>query len=462
MIETILAGLVLDDEYSRKVAPYLKPDYFDDPAARHFRVVYETVYAYMTRYGSRPTVEALGVELAQRPGVNENVFRDAAKLVGTLREHLDPATDRAWLVDQTEAFCRKRSLHMGVNKYIEVMRGESRDLTEDGLADYVRQAASVSFTTTLGHSYFDDAEKRWEEYVKRESRVPFDLASLNRITRGGLPPKSLSCILASTGVGKSMVMSHLAAANMTMGKNVVYFSLEMSEIGSTSIGERIDANLMGVNMDMIAALQKEQFMRKVADMRAKTLGDLIIKQYPTAGASAHHFRVFLDQLRNKKTFKPDIVYVDYVNLCLSSRIKSGADMNSYMYIKYVAEELRGLAVEYDVPIVTATQTNRSGFNNSDIDLDNVAESWGLPATCDFMIALIPEEELEAKGQLMVKQLKNRWCGTTTNRKFVIGIDKPKSRLRDVEEIASRAVAPGGIASSALAKLNGRLSFGGLK
>lgn len=426
--EIVLANLLDDPQYARRVLPFLKPAYFDDVAARHYRVVFDVISDYATKYGKVPTREAIDVELATRKGFSDETAQAASDLVARLKA--DSGTDSQWLLDVTEDFCRRKAAYSALMRGYEMVGGDETRLRLDAMHDLWREALSVSFDTELGHDYLEDAEARFAAYKKQEKRVPFDIPILNKITRGGLPGGSLSVVLAATGVGKSQYMGHIAAHQLMMGKNVLYFTLEMSAM--EQIGERIDSNLMGVDVRLVQSLDRDVYMAKINAIRAKTKGKLILKEYPTASAGVHHFRTFINELRLKKNFVPEIIYVDYINLCVSSRVRSGSDVNSYTVIKMIAEELRGLAMELDVPVVTATQTNRSGFNNTDIDLTNTADSIGLPQTADFMIALISTEELEQKGQLQVKQLKNRWAGIVDYGKFMLGIDRSRMRLYEID------------------------------
>lgn len=434
MIEiAILAHLLEDEQYARKVLPFLRAEYFEDAGARQNKVLFEIIADYASRYGRVPTREAIDVELSQRTGFSDDTAQATHDLAHVLRT--DPATSKEWLLSKTEEFCQRKSAYRTLLKGLEYTSGDgSRMPPVAQIHDMWREALSINFDPDLGHNYLKDAAKRFEAYKKQERRVPFDLSILNKITRGGLPGKSLSCILASTGVGKSMIMGHMAASHLMMGKNVVYFTLEMSAM--EQIGERIDSNLMGTDVRQVAHLSREVFDAKIEAMSRKTLGELIIKEYPTGSAGTHHFRNFISELRLKSDFRPDIVFVDYINLCVSSRIRAGSDANTYTIIKYIAQELRGLAMELDIPVVTATQTNRSGYKNTDPDMENTADSIGLPMEVDFMIALVSTEELEQKGQLLFKQLKNRWCGTSEYNKFLLGIDRSRMRLYELDAALS--------------------------
>lgn len=433
--ETILAHLLHDDSYSRKVLPFLKPEYFDDAAARHYRVLFEVISDYSAKYGSVPTQEAISVELDARTNITEETARAARDAAYNLRP--DANTAPKWLLDRTEDFCKRKAAYQTATHAFELIAEGEDEMPLTAIHDMWKDALSISFDPDLGHDYLDDAEKRFDSYKKQERRIPFDIPVLNKITRGGLPTKSLSVIMAPTGAGKSQFMGHLAAHQLMMGKNVLYFTLEMSAM--EQIGERVDANLMGVNTSQIEHLSREVFMAKIEGMRRKTLGKFIIKEYPTGSAGVQHFRAYINELQLKRSFTPDIIYVDYINLCMSSRYRKDAGL--YEIVKAIAEELRGLAMEFNVPVVTATQTNRQGFNNSEPDMTNTAESIGLPQTADFMISLTANEELESKGQLMVKQLKNRWCGTTEYNKFMLGIDRARMRLYELDEKASMFNSP---------------------
>jgi len=426
MIEnTIFNNLVFNEEFARKTLPFLKADYFQNKLDK---VLFKLIDEYVTKYNSIPTKAALIVELDSVSGTNDDEHK---MLVDKVNEIKDEQADVKWLVDQTEKYCQDRAIYNAIMSSIQIINGNSQD-GKGKIPALLSDALGVSFDTHIGHDFLDDFESRFEFYHQKEKRVPFDLDYFNTITKGGLPLKTLNVALAGTGVGKSLFMCHCAAANLMSGKNVLYITMEMAE---EKIAERIDANLLNEPMDMLSMLPKEAYDKKIERIKNKTLGKLIIKEYPTASAGAAHFRHLLGELKLKRNFVPDIIYVDYLNICMSSRLKYGSNVNSYTYIKSIAEEIRGLAVEFNVPIVSATQTTRSGYTNTDLGLEDTSESFGLPATADFMFALITSEELEDLGQILVKQLKNRYNDPSHHRKFVVGVDRSKMRLYNVEQSA---------------------------
>lgn len=424
---TILSHLIYNETYARKVLPFIKEEYFTD---KPYSIIFKLIYDYVEKYNAIPTKEALYIDLSKSREVNETEYATIKNKIAGLVSN--ETTDLQWLVDHTEKFCQERALFNAIRKSIGIMDNtEKGNLDKGSIPKLVQDALNVSFDTSIGHDLLEDWEIRYELYHKVENKVPFDIEKLNTITKGGFSRKTLNVFLGGTGVGKTLCMCHMAAANMVAGRNVLYITLEMAE---EKIAERIDANLLNVNLNDLTTLTKEEYQKAVTDIKDKTVGKLIIKEYPTATVNSSHFRFLLTELRLKKEFVPDIIYVDYLNLCTSSRIKmSGKD--SYGYIKAISEELRGLAVEFNLPIVSATQLNREGFTNSDADLTHTSESFGLPQTADFMAVLISTEELDSLGQYMVKQLKNRYNPITYMRKFVIGVDRDKMRLYDVEEEA---------------------------
>jgi replicative DNA helicase len=424
---TILKNLVHNEDFARKTLPFLKEDYFSDSSER---VVYKRIADFMTKYNSRPTREAIGIEIESSNNLTEEEHKRSMELVRNLVEP-EPVT-MDWLLESTEAFCQERAVFNAVMDSIAILDGKDKNRTKNTIPEILSEALGVSFDSHIGHDFIEDFEERYDYYHRVEEKVAFDLELFNKITRGGLSRKSLNIILAGTGVGKTLAMCHFAAANLTMGKNVLYITMEMAE---EKIAERIDANLLNVASEDLQQLPKEMYQNKIARLRSKTQGKLIIKEYPTASAHAGHIRHLLNELNLKRNFVPDIIYIDYLNICCSSRIKPGSNVNSYSYIKSIAEELRGLAVEKNVPIVSATQTTRSGYTSSDPGLEDTSESFGLPATADFMIALVRDEEMDERGQIMVKQLKNRYSDPANNRKFFIGVDRVKMRLFDLEESA---------------------------
>jgi len=422
----ILSHLLLNEEYGRKIVHFLKPEYFSD---RVERKVYELIERHVKRYNAFPTKESLASILAGENGMDEALFTGALDLTESLE--IEKATDQRWLIDETEKFCRFKALTNAISESIKILEGKDpKDhRTPDVLPQLLTDALSVSFEVAIGHDYFADADRRFDFYHVQETRIPFDLRMLNRITRGGLLKKTLTVLLASTGVGKTMFMCHLAAFNLMSGKNVLYISGEMQE---EKISERIDANLLGITTEELRALSREDFQKKVSAVHAKTKGNLVVKEFPPASVHSGHIRHLIQELRVKKKFIPDVIYVDYLNLFTSARMKMGGSVNTYVYIKSVAEEIRALAVEFDVPVITATQSNREGFGNSDLDLDNTSESWGLPATADLMLALISNEELEEMRQIMVKQLKNRYDDVSRNKRFTIGMDRSRMKFYDLD------------------------------
>ena len=434
----ILKHLIFDEKYTRKVLPFIKSEYFSDSAEK---VLFEQIQSYVTKFNTMPSKEALEIEIEKKINLSDEQYKSC---VGIIKEvSAEPEiNDTEWLIVNTESFCQEKAIYNGIMQSIQILDNKNtKDKLDKGsIPGILADALSVSFDHHVGHDFIDDADNRYEFYHRIEKRIPFDLDYFNRITKGGLPEKSLNIVLAGTGVGKSLFMCHCAAANLSIGKNVLYITLEMAE---ERIAERIDANLMNVEVDKLVALPKESYLKKVERIREKTTGKLIIKEYPTASANVSHFKHLLNELKLKRQFMPDIIYIDYLNICASSRMKMGNSVNSYTYIKAIAEELRGLAVEYRLPIVSATQTTRSGYSNTDVGLEDTSESFGLPATADLMFALISSEELEELNQIMVKQLKNRYNDPTTNKRFVIGVDRAKMRLYDAENTAQNDILDSG-------------------
>ena len=432
--KVILRNLVYNEEYLRKVLPFIEPDYFND---RSERVVFEHITKYAAEYNSLITKEVLQIEIEDRRDITQDEVKN---IYGTINELEDIECDFEWLSDTTEKWCRDRAIYLALMESIKIADGQDDKKNRDAIPTILSDALSVSFNRNVGHDYLEDYEERYELYNKKESRIQFDLEYFNKITKGGLPNKTLNIALAGTGVGKSLFMCHHASSVLLEGKNVLYITLEMAE---EKIAERIDANLLNVNIQEIVDLPKPIFEGKVTNLAKKTQGSLIIKEYPTASAHSGHFKALLNELALKKSFKPDIIFIDYLNICASSRYRAGSNVNSYSYIKAIAEELRGLAVEANVPIVSATQTTRSGYGSSDVDLTDTSESFGLPATADLMFALISTEELEDLGQIMVKQLKNRYNDPTINKRFVIGVDRSKMRLYDCDQSAQHDIVDSG-------------------
>ena len=424
MIEnTILENLVLNEEYSRKVIPFLSDEYFSDKTER---VIFTSIRDFVNSYNGVPTKEVLHISLSDRKDLTDDEYNKTTEIINSFSNREENVE---WLVDQTEKFCKDKSVYNAIMESIHIIDGKSTK-TENSIPEILSDALAVSFDTHIGHDYIEDSEERYESYHKTESRVPFDLEFFNIISNGGTPQKTLNVILAGTGVGKSLFMCHHAANCLTQNLNVLYITCEMSE---EKIAERIDANLMDITLDDLKELPKEMYDKKLNRAVSNISGKLIVKEYPTATANANHFRILLDELKIKKRFVPDIIFIDYLNICASSRLKTGSNVNSYTYIKSIAEELRGLAVENNVPVFTATQTNRSGFTNTDVGLEDTSESFGLPATADFMFAIISTEELEEQGQVLVKQLKNRYNDAFSNKKFVVGITRAKMKLSDVKK-----------------------------
>ena len=423
--QTILRNMLTDDGYMRKVLPFIKPEYFEGP----YRTLFKEAGKFVAKYNTLPTKEAFLVELNEHSDLTNDQFGAAVDIAQNLFD--GDEVDETWLLENTEKWCQDRAIYNAVMESISIIDGKHEKLTKNALPDLLQTALGVAFDTAVGHDYIEAAEDRYEFYHKEEDRIPFDLDYFQKITKGGVPNKTLNIALAGTGVGKSLFMCHVAASALSQGRNVLYITMEMAE---ERIAERIDANLLNVPIDQLENLSKDMFTTKVADLARKTTGKLIIKEYPTGAAHSNHFRALLNELKLKKQFEPDVIFIDYLNICASSRMKGmGGAINSYSYIKAIAEELRGLAVEFDLPIFSATQTTRSGFSNSDVGLEDTSESFGLPATADLMFALIATEELDREGQIMVKQLKNRYNDPTAHRRFVVGIDRSKMRLFDVEE-----------------------------
>ena len=420
---TALTQLLNNEDYARKVLPFIKENYFD---VREERIIFEEIFKFTEKYRKIPTQTSLEIEVGERKDLTD-VEHD--KVVEIIKSLNSTEVDFDWLVDTTEKFCKDKAIYNAIVEGISIIDGKDKKRSPDAIPDILTDALGVSFDDSVGHDYLLDSDDRYTYYHKVEERIPFDLEYFNRITKGGLPPKTLNIALAGTGVGKSLFMCHMAANCLSQGKNVLYITLEMAE---ERIAERIDANLMNISMEDLHDLPKKMFDNKIASLMSKTNGKLIVKEYPTASAHSNHFRGLIKELAIKRTFKPDIIFIDYLNICASSRFKGATNANSYSYIKSVAEELRGLAVECNVPIMSATQTTRGGFTSTDIGLEDTSESFGLPATADFMFALISNEEMEELGQILVKQLKNRYNDPTVNKRFVIGIDRSKMLLYDVE------------------------------
>lgn len=434
MIEqTILSGLIANESYTRKVIPFINSSYF---AERSDKIIFEMISAHLDEYNTLPSKEVLDISLDEKRGINESETKQIKQKIEALE--FDQSTDEAWLVDKTEKFCKDRAIFNAVKESIVILDDQDSKSTKDrgSIPQILSDALAISFDTAIGHDFLDDFSQRYDFYHTKENKIEFDLDIMNKITKGGVSRKSLCCILASTGVGKTLAMGHMAASNLISGYNVLYITMEMAE---ERIAERIDANLLDLTLDELREIPKDVYVSRLNSVMKRTNGKLIIKEYPTSTANANHFRYLLNELKLKKKFVPDIIYIDYLNICSSARVKMSNSVNSYTFIKSIAEELRGLAVEFNVPIFTATQSNRDGANNSDIDLTNTSESFGLPATVDFMLAMISTEELEQLGQVMFKQLKNRWGDISTNKRFVTKINRSKMRLDDADDPSGQMV-----------------------
>jgi len=465
----ILKNLLQNEEYSRKVLPFLKNEYFQDSCER---AIFEVINQFITKYNTLPSPEAIIIEVDNNKKLSQEEYNRIGDLVKEIREPIDKPTI-AWILDETEKFCQDKAIYNAIMNSITILEGRSKTQTKEVLPELLKDALSVSFDSHIGHDFLEDFQMRYDFYHRVEEKIPFDLEYFNKITRGGFSKKSLNIIMSGTGGGKTLAMCHMAAANLMAGKKVLYITMEMAE---EKIAERIDANLLNVMIDELETLPKDIYEKKVEKIRTKTMGKLIIKEYPTATAHAGHFRYLINELNLKRDFLPDIIYIDYLNICMSSRVKPGSNINSYTYIKSIAEELRGLAVEKNIPIVSATQTTRSGYSNSDPDLTDTSESFGLPATADFMIALISTEELQNLNQIIVKQLKNRYNDPTIYRRFVIGVDRARMKLYDVEQSAQKDILDGPVmdktpygerrkeeeAMKWTTKTIGRKNFSGLK
>ncbi len=432
--KTVLSNLITNENFTRKVIPFLKGNYFD---VREEKVVFEEITKFVDKYNKIPTKTTLEIELDGRKDLSEIEHKKVVELIQSLNS---TDVDFDWLVNTSEKFCQDKAIYNAIVDGIKIIDGKDGQRTPDAIPEILTEALGVSFDSSVGHDYLGDSENRFDYYHRVEKKIPFDLEFFNKITKGGLPPKTLNIALAGTGVGKSLFMCHVAANCLSQGKNVLYITLEMAE---ERIAERIDANLMNISMEDLHDLPKTMFQDKIAKITKKTSGKLIVKEYPTASAHSGHFRGLIKELAIKKSFKPDIVFIDYLNICASSRFKGAQNVNSYMYIKAIAEELRGLAVETNVPFMSATQTTRTGFVSSDVGLEDTSESFGLPATADFMFALISNEELDGLNQILVKQLKNRYNDPTINKRFVVGIDRSKMRLYDVENNAQKELVNNG-------------------
>ena len=445
--QTILRNLIRNEDYLRKVLPFVKTEYFNDKTEK---TIYAEISDFVESYNSAPTIEALGLAVKERRNLSDEEVTKCESYLSEILNTKQEETKIDWLIDKTEKFCQEKAIYLAVLESISILDGKNKTAEKGAIPKILSDALAVSFDSSVGHDYLEDSDARYEFYHKKEERIPFDLDYFNKITKGGLPTKTLNIALAGTGVGKSLFMCHVAAGCLAQGKNVLYITLEMAE---EKIAERIDANMLNVTVDDLSQLPKDMYDKKVNRVKEMTVGKLIIKEYPTATASSTHFRTLLNELNLKRNFIPDIIFIDYLNICCSSRLKAGANVNSYTYVKAIAEELRGLAVEFGVPIVSATQTTRSGFTSSDPGLEDTSESFGLPATADLMFALISSEELESLNQIMVKQLKNRYSDPTMHKRFVLGIDRAKMKLYDVEQGAQDGLADAGTKSKPDKPLN---------
>ena len=431
---TIIRNLVLNEEYTRKVLPFLRPEYFENT---HEKIIFEESAKFIVEYDKCPTKEILSIECEKRKDINDDTYKEISTY---LKDISTEPVQEDWLVDSTEKWCKERAIYLALVESISIADGHDIKKGVDAIPSILSDALAVGFDNHVGHDYLEDYEERFDFYHRKEDKIEFDLELFNKITKGGLPNKTLNIALAGTGVGKSLFMCHVASSVLLQGKNVLYITLEMAE---EKIAERIDANLLNIPVQQLTDLPRPMFETKVSNLAKKTQGNLIIKEYPTAAAHSGHFKGLLNELALKKSFTPDIIFIDYLNICASSRYRAGSNVNSYSYIKAIAEELRGLAVESNVPIVSATQTTRSGFASSDVDLTDTSESFGLPATADLMFALISTEELEGANQLMVKQLKNRYNDPTVYKRFVIGIDRAKMKLYDCDQSAQEDIVDSG-------------------
>ena len=435
--QIILKNLIHNEEYTRKVLPFIKGEYFSDQTEK---LVFKEVYDFVNKYKNLPTHESLVINITEKTNLTEPQVKESIDLLRDIEQTKDDKVELQWLTEQTEKFCQDKAIYNAIMESVSILDDKNGKKAKGEIPQLLADALGVSFDSNVGHDYMQDFEERYDFYHRVETRVRFDLDIFNKITKGGLPIKTLNIALAGTGVGKSLFMCHVAASCISQGHNVLYITLEMAE---EKIAERIDANLLNIDLNELQTISRSDYERKFDVLKSKTQGKLIIKEYPTASASALHFRALLNELRLKKNFKPNIIFIDYLNICSSARIKPGGNVNSYTYIKSIAEELRGLAVEFALPVVSATQTTRSGFSNSDPGLEDTSESFGLPATADFMFALVSNEELEGLNQILVKQLKNRYSDPNYYKRFVVGIDRTKMRLYDAEQTAQEGLADAG-------------------
>ena len=444
MIEnTVLANLIFNDDYYRRVYPYIKSEYFDDNTQKK---IFETYSHYVDEFKEPPSIEALKISIDKRKDLNEDAYKNVMDQVSELKR--DPDTNLDWLVSETEKFCQDKDLFNAIRKAILVIDGEDKEMDKGSLPELLSNSLSVSFDTSIGHDYLEDYEGRYDFYHRKEERLPFDIDLLNKVTKGGLPRKSMSVLLATTGGGKSLVKCHMAASYLMHGKNVLYITMEMAE---ERIAERIDANMMDVTLDELKELPRDVYEKRINRIQSKTTGKLVVKEYPTGSAHVGHFRHLLNELRMKRGFTPDVIFIDYLNICASARVKGAAAANSYTLVKSIAEEVRGLAMEYNAAVVTSSQFNRDGYGNSDVDLTNTSESMGITHTADCILGLITSEDLDNLGQLMIKQLKNRWGDLGYYRRFVVGIDRAKMKIYDLEDSAQNGVSQDGPQAGKLPK-----------
>lgn len=435
MIEkTVLSNLIYNEEYCRKVYPYIKADYFDD---NNLKKIFETYSKYVDEYKQPPSVEALKISLDKRKDLNENSYKEIMSSVDELHRDLDTNLD--WLVKETEKFCQDKDLFNSIRKAILIMDGEDKENDKGSIPELLSQSLSISFDSSVGHDFIDDADARYDFYHRKEERLPFDIELLNKITKGGLPRKSMTVLLATTGGGKSLLKCHFAANYLLQGKNVLYITMEMAE---ERIAERIDANMMNESLDNLKIMPRDVYKKRIERIKSKSIGKLVIKEYPTGSAHAGHFRHLINELKMKKGFTPDVICIDYLNICASSRVKGAAAANSYTLVKSIAEEIRGLSMEFNCAVITSSQYNRDAYGSSDVDLTNTSESMGITHTADCILGLITSEDLDDLGQLMIKQLKNRWNDLSFYRRFVVGIDRSKMQIYDLEEGAQRGITQG--------------------
>lgn len=435
--DIIIRNLIYNEKYIRAVIPFLKDEYFIDSIQRN---IFHEIWDYLEKYNARPTKEALIIEIEKRENISQDNFEEIIKLLNFLHETKNETVDEEWLLDSTEKFCQKRALHNALRSSIQIISGENKKHDEGEIPEMLSDALGISFDSNIGHDYIEKANDRWDFYNHKEKRLPFDLKYLNRITKGGVPKKTLNIIMGGTGSFKTGTLCHFSSHYLMMGENVLYITMEMAE---ERIAERIDANLLNIDLDELKNIPKSLYKKKVETLKNTTVGNLIIKEYPTASVHVGHFRHLLKELRLKKQFKPDVILIDYINICTSSRLRGNTNANSYTIVKMIAEEIRGLAVEFDVPIWSATQINRAGFKSSDVGLEDTAESFGLPFTSDLYLVIISNDELDDLGQLMFKQLKNRYSDVNYCKRFIIGVNKSKMRLYDVDESEQKGIVDAG-------------------